>query len=244
MHTQNTLADDLAEAHRGTSTATGAPTPVDYAAAMHVQYDVAKKLGASLAGWKLGFSPDGVPVAGPLFASLVQASPARVARRPRGYIIEIELAFRLARDLPPKAYTREDVLAAVDEALIGIELVAGRFGEPPAVPYLAFLADNVGNAGYVTGASTRGFRELDLKALPVRLTVDGTVIEEKRGGHPQGDPVEPLRAYASKPIDAFGGLRKGQIITTGSISKPLRVESAAQITASLEGVGDVALVIA
>ena len=245
MTTRSTLADDLAVAHRGTSAApTGAPPPADYAEAMGVQYDVARTLDATLAGWKLGFSPEGVPVAGPLFAKLVQRSPASVAKRPRGFIIEIELAFRLARDLPPKPYTRDEVLDAVDEALVGIELVAGRFGEPPAVDYLAFLADNIGNAGYVTGASTRGFRKLDLTTLPVRFSVDGTVVEDKRGGHPQGDPVEPLRAYASKPIDAFGGLRKGQIITTGSLTKPLRVESGARIAASLDGVGDVALVIA
>ena len=245
MQTKRTLTDDLVAAHRGAATAPTVPAaPADYEAAMRIQHDVARKLDATLAGWKLGFSPEGVPVAGPLFAGLVQSSPARVAIRSRGFIVEIELAFRLGRDLPPKAYSRDEVLAAVDEALIGIELVAGRFGEPPTVPYLAFLADNVGNAGYVTGASTRGFRSLDLRMLPVRFSVDGKVVEDKRGGHPQGDPVEPLRAYASKPIDAFGGLRKGQIVTTGSLTKPLRVESAARIAAALEGVGSVELTLA
>ena len=243
MH--NTFVDDLVAAHRGAAIgATISGPPADYAAAMRIQHDVARTLQATIAGWKLGFSPDGVPVAAPLFASLVQASPGRATQRARGVIIEIELAFRLARDLPPKAYTRDEVLAAVDEALIGIELVAGRFGEPPAVPYAAFLADNVGNAGYVTGASTRGFRALDLTMLPVRFSIGGAALEEKRGGHPQDDPVEPLRAYASQPIDMLGGLRKGQIVTTGSITKPLRVESAARIAASLEGVGSVELVIA
>jgi 2-keto-4-pentenoate hydratase len=234
-----TYAEQLVAAHRGQAASTASAGPTDYASAMRVQYEVARTLGAALAGWKLGFSPDGVPVAGPLFSTLVQRSPARVRMRPRGYIVEVELAFRLARDLPPKPYTRDEVLAAVDEALIGVELVAGRFGEPPALPYLAFLADNIGNAGYVTGASTRGFRALDLTMLPMRFSIDGSVVEDKHGGHPQGDPVEPLRAYAAQPIDAFGGLRKGQIVTTGSISKPLRVEAPARIVATIDGVGDV-----
>jgi 2-keto-4-pentenoate hydratase len=182
-----------------------------------------------------------VPVAGPLYASVVQAGPASVSLHERGFIVEIELAFRLARDLPGKSYTRDEILAAIDDALIGIELIAGRRGEPPAVPYPAFLADNLGNAGYVTGASTRGFRALDLKALPMRFTVDGAVVQEGRGGHPQGDPVEPLRAYASRPNDQLGGLRKGQLITNGSLTKLFRIESTAQIEASLEGVGSVVL---
>ena len=236
------LASALIAARRG-SAALRVPdlVPGDLQAAMHVQRDVCLDLGETVAGWKVGFSPDGVPVAGPLYANVVQASPARMQLPMRGFIVEIELAFRLARDLPRGSYAREDILDAVDEALIGIELIAGRLGEPPATPYFAFLADNIGNAGYVTGAATREFARLDLKALPLRFAIDGRVTEEKRGGHPQGDPVEPLRAYASQQIDALGGLRKGQIVTTGSLSKPLRVEAPGRLEATLDGVGSVAL---
>jgi 2-keto-4-pentenoate hydratase len=213
--------------------------PDDYAGAMKIQQEVAEALGTRVAGWKLGFAPDGRAVAGPLFAELVRPSPARFTLPSRGFIVEIELAFRLARDLPPKAWTRDEILDAVDEVLVGVELVAGRRGEPPGVPYFAFLADNVGNAGYATGASIRDFRRLDLKALPVRFSLDGAVVEDKRGGHPQGDPAEPLRAYAADPNDRLGGLRKGQVVTTGSLTKPLRVDTPARIAASIEGIGEV-----
>ena len=51
MQTPNTLADDLASAHRGAPTGPGtAAGPADYAAAMRIQFDVARKLGATLAG--------------------------------------------------------------------------------------------------------------------------------------------------------------------------------------------------
>lgn len=240
METRLPYADTLLSARRGQTQAGAAAPPTDYASAMRVQREVALALGSAVAGWKIGFSPDGVAVAGPLFADVVRPAPARIPLPERGFIVEIELAFRLARDLPAKAYTRDEILAAVDDALIGIELISGRRGEPPDAPYLAFLADNIGNAGYVTGASTRGFRELDLKALALRFSVDGKLVQELRGGHPQGDPIEPLRAYASQPNDALGGLRKGQVITTGSLTKPLRLDREARIEASLEGVGSVA----
>jgi 2-keto-4-pentenoate hydratase len=240
--TMNDYTAALVAAHRGGGEAAsdGAP-PQDYAGAMHVQRDVAAALGARVAGWKVGFAPDGTAVAGPLYEAVVQRSPARRALPARGFIVEIELAFRLARDLPARAYTRDDILDAAGEALIGIELIHGRFGEPPSAPYVAFLADNLGNDGYVTGESTRHFRALDLKALALRFEVDGTVVEDKRGGHPQGDPVEPLRAYASRPNDALGGLKAGQVVTTGSLSAPLRLDRAARLEASLDGVGRVAL---
>ena len=79
------------------------------------------------------------------------------------------------------------------------------------------------------------------RRLPLRFTVDGDIVQEVRGGHPQGDPVEPLRAYASQPNDALGGLRKGQVITTGSLTKPLRVDAPCESRRRLDGVGSVAL---
>ena len=236
----NDLTRSLVAAHRGAAP----PMPDaanDLALAMRTQREVADALGARVAGWKLGFSADGVPVAGPLYATVVQASGAARRVPPRGFLVEIELAFRLARDLPAREYTREAVLDAVSEALVGIELIRGRFGEPPGVPFPLWLADNLGNDGYVTGTSTRDFRSLDLRALRCRFEVDGATIQEGVGGHPQGDPVEPLRAYASRPNDALGGLRAGQVITTGSLTKPYRIDRAASIAATLEGIGAVAL---
>ena len=232
----------LVAAHRGQA-ATGRPTaaPASFSDAKRVQGEVARALGASVGGWKVGFAPDGTAVAGPMYAGVISRSPSSRALAAGGCIVEIELAFRLARDLPARAHTRDDILDAVSEALIGIELVAGRFGEPPSVAYPAFLADAIGNAGYVLGESTPSFRSLDLKALRCTFRLDGNVVQDRAGGHPQGDPIEPLRAYASAPIDTLGGLRKGQVVTTGSLTKPLRVDRPARIEATLEGIGAVML---
>jgi 2-keto-4-pentenoate hydratase len=236
----NDLTQALLAAHGGQPVDAPLREP-DFATAAGVQRDVARSLGASVAGWKVGFSADGAAVAGPLYASVVQSSPARRAVPAQGFIVEIELAFRLARDLPPRSYTRDDIVAAASEALVGIELIRGRLGEPPGVSFGVWLADNLGNDGYVTGGGVRAFASLDLRALPCRFEVDGKVVQEHVGGHPQGDPVEPLRAYASRPIDALGGLRAGQVITTGSLTKPLRIVRPASIAARLDGIGEVKL---
>jgi 2-keto-4-pentenoate hydratase len=242
MKNDSDYAAALVAAHAGHAAASEtAAAPQSLAEAMRVQSEVAQALRASVGGWKVGFAPDGTAVAGPMFASVVSSSPSSRALPAGGFIVEIELAFRLARDLPARAYSRDEILDAASEALIGIELVAGRLGEPPSVPYPAFLADNIGNAGYVVGASTRSFRALDLKALRCTFRLDGNVVQDREGGHPQGDPVEPLRAYASAPSDVLGGLRKGQVVTTGSLTKPLRVDRAARIEATLAGIGDVTL---
>ncbi|HVE48787.1 MAG TPA: fumarylacetoacetate hydrolase family protein [Casimicrobiaceae bacterium] len=238
----NNLVSALVAAHRGQA-ATPDPEslPRDLASAMRTQREVAVALGARIAGWKLGFSADGTPVAGPLYEDVVQASPGVRSLPARGFIVEIELAFRLARDLSPGVHTRDDVVDAIEEALVGIELIRGRFGEPPTCAYHAFLADNLGNAGYVTGASTREFRQFDLKALRCTFEVDGKIVQNDVGGHPQGDPLAPLHAYANRQSDAIGGLKAGQVITTGSLTKPYVIDRAARVEANLENVGRVAL---
>jgi 2-keto-4-pentenoate hydratase len=239
----STLAERLVEARRsGTGRFDAALLPADAAAAMRVQRDVAQRIGAQIGGWKVGFGADGVPFAGPLYAPDIVRSPAtrRLALGDH-VLVEIELAFRLARDLPARELPREEIVAALDQAIVGIELIRGRLGEPPAVPFLAFLADNAGNAGYVTGGATPDCRGLDLSRLRVRFAVDGTTVHDKVGGHPQGDPIEPIRAYLARANDALGGLRAGQVVTTGSLTTPYRAEHPARLEASIEGIGEVSL---
>lgn len=237
------LAARLVAARRtGSGHFEAALAPPDAAGAMGVQRDVATRLGARIAGWKVGFGPDGAPFAGPLYEAGIVGSPATRRLAPGDHVlVEVELAFRLARDLPSRETPRQAIVDAIDEAVAGIELIRGRLGEPPVVPFLAFLADNAGNDGYVTGAATRDFRNLDLSALRCRLAVDGATVHDKVGGHPQGDPIEPIRAYLAHANDALGGLRAGQLVTTGSLIVPIRAERPGRYEASIEGVGEVRL---
>jgi 2-keto-4-pentenoate hydratase len=225
-----------------------ASAPADPLAAYVAQAAVARQLGVQVAAWKVGFGPNQQPVGAPIFADTVRPSGGRwplPAQTP--LLVELEIAFRLARDLPvrPDApYRRDEVLAATGEAVAGIEFIAGRVGESRDVPFPVWLADSMGNAGYVAGGATRSLRALDLTALHCRLAVDGRTVHDAVGGHPQGDPVEPLRAWASSAADRLGGLRAGQIVTTGSVSGVLRLQQRARIVGEIEGIGEVAVDVA
>src|SRR5215468_8399130 len=139
--------------------------PRDLAAAYAAQARVAETLGADVAGWKVGIRPDGTPMAAPIYTHLVKASGAIWPIPADGpLVVEVELALRLDDDLPPREtpYAREEVAEAIGEVLIGVELIHWRIATADPPPFLAFLADNLGNAGYVTGEATRDFRSLDL----------------------------------------------------------------------------------
>ena len=216
--------------------------PPTLADALAAQAEIVLELGAAVAGWKLGFSPGGVPVPGPMLAGTVLGSGAAWPLPAIGAVlVEVEIAFRLAHDLPmrSKPYQAADILAGIGEVLVGIEVLRSRMEESPAPAFNAWLADRLGNAGYVCGEAAAPFA--DLAKLRCRMWVDGALAHDKPGGHPQGDPLAPLLAYANAQSDGLGGLRAGQVITTGSLTAPLRCERPQLIEAEVEGIGKVAL---
>lgn len=245
----DTLVRALASAHRSGRAAPAADLAslsATIADAYEAQAGIAHSLGERVAGWKTGFGPEKQPVAAPLFAGVMHASRATIPLPPdRPMILEIEIAFRLARDLPPRParpYTASEIAESVEVALAGAELIAARGGMPSdGTPFPRFVADLQGNAGYVCGSEALGFRALDLTQARVTLDVDGERVHDAKGGHPQGDPWAPLVAWANAQCDRLGGLKAGQVITTGSLSPPRPVDRPCRVHAAIEGVGEVAL---
>jgi 2-keto-4-pentenoate hydratase len=228
---------------RASRTATPAPAPADRGGAYATQAAVARALRATAGGFKVGMLADGTPMSAPLFAGDIRASGATWTLPPAGaLIVEVELAFRLARDLPARAsraYTRDEVANAVDAVLIGVEILRSRFDGDGFPPFALHLADNLGNAGYVIGESTRDFAPRDLARLRCRCALDGVGRHDAIGGHPQDDPWRPLIACLDEGAMALGGLRAGQVITTGTLLPPIVVDRPLQLHASLEGIGGV-----
>ena len=222
--------------------ATAVDAPPTLTEAMSAQAEIVRSFGAAVEGWKLGFSPGGLPVAGPMLAGSIRPSGAAWTLPASGAVlVEVEIAVRLARDLPmrSKPYQAADIVAAAGEVLVGIEVLRSRMEESPAPAFTAWLADRLGNAGYICGAAVAPFA--DLAGLRCRMWVDGALAHDQHGGHPQGDPLAPLLAYANAQSDGLGGLRAGQVVTTGSLTTPLRCERPQLIEAEVEGIGRVAL---
>ncbi|HUZ67331.1 MAG TPA: fumarylacetoacetate hydrolase family protein [Beijerinckiaceae bacterium] len=217
--------------------------PDSIEAAYAVQAAVADGLGARVAGWKVGISPEGAPFAAPILDCDLHASGARVnlgAGEPAK--IEIELALRLGRDLGPRPqpYAREDILDATNSVLVGMEIVANRLQAPQSASFEALLADNFNNGGYVAGDETSAFRALALEGLRVRLWVESALAQDKIGSHPMGDPLIPAMAWASRQCDRLGGLRAGQFVTTGTLTIPFPVAGTTRLEGRIEGIGAVA----
>ncbi len=182
--------------------------------------DAMVPLEGAIAGWKIGApGADAEPICAPLFARYVHNGPTKLPANDF-YLLETEaeVAFTLARDLPPEGapYDREAVLSAVAGAHPAIEIADSRFTEGMSAHKLSQLADTNSNGTFVYGAAVADWQGLDIPQLPVKLSIGGKVVAERVGGNNAGDPVR-LLVWAANHCAARGlMLKAGQVVTTGS----------------------------
>jgi 2-keto-4-pentenoate hydratase len=239
-------ADALIVAHKTKTLipSSQAPALPDLAAGFEVQARVAKGLGATVAGWKVPKSPEGQRVAAPFYQHDCVPSGAQWKMRKGGMIFEIEIAFVFARDLPPrpgKPYTRDEVIDALGDLVVGIEMVGSRYDDPDAVSFATLLGDNHGCAGYVTGSRVSDWRKIDFRKIRCVAKVDGAVVFDKVDSHPQKDPFASTIEYANVQADRLGGFRAGQMVTTGSLSGVTKFDQPVEITSELSELGSVSV---
>ena len=174
-----------------------------------IQRRVQQELGP-IGGWKVGSpSPDGPITCSPLPESGLGDGAPR-----HGYI-EGEIAVVLGQDLPARdePYTEAEVRAAIASAHPAIEVLDSRFAADPEA--LSALADAGGHVGLVLGPAIDGWTAVDNANERVEVVVGGSVVKHGHG-NPGGPMLRLLLWMADTGARWDGGLRAGQVVTTGS----------------------------
>jgi len=207
-----------------------------------IQDAVAATLG-SIGGWKVGAkSATAEPTCAPLPADLILRSPQRFASARFAHNgIEAELAFKLSRDLPPRSqpYGVADVRAAVASVHAAIEVVDSRFLDIGDVDALSLLADFQSNGALVVDDGLVLPEKFESSTQQVALHVDGVDVLESRGSNPAGDVLSLVAWLANHAAARSGGLRCGDIVTTGSWTGMRFVAARTRVKATFAGIGGV-----
>ena len=186
------------------------------------------------------------PGSAPLLAPYVHDSPARVAIAARHNAeLEGEIAFLVGRDLPPRAepYSHAEVADAIDAAAGAVEVVGSRIaGGLAGIGRFLSTADFGVNIALVVGAWTRDWRRLDLKALPVAMTIDGERRGTGTGARALGDPLNVMVWLANQQSARGRGMKTGDIVSTGTCTGLDAVRTGQTALADFAALGSVEVV--
>jgi len=197
--------------------------------------------GARPAAWKAGGPSDKVePTAAPVAPENLLRSPASVTGAKMQMIgVEAEVAFRLAKDLPPRTrpYSSKSVAAAVGEVLVAIELCDTRLANWKESSGLWKLADFQNNSALVTGSGTKDWQKIDFLQQEVEFRI-GDRVARAKGAHSFGNPFRLLPWLSAHCAKRGLGLHAGDVVTTGAWTGLEIAKAGDVVTARFAGIGE------
>ncbi len=215
-----------------------------------VQARLEQRSAAPLFGWKIAATSTAgqahINVTGPLAGRLLREKAFETgAALPFGVnhmkVAEAEFAFRMGRDLAPRAqpYSVEEVLAAVATLHPAIEIPDSRFDDFTIVGAPQLIADNACAHLFVLGpAAAEVWRTLDLVEHRVTGSA-GSLTREGKGANVLGDPRVAL-TWLVNELSALGiTLKAGEVVTTGTCLVPLPIEPGVEVIADFGVLGRV-----
>jgi 2-keto-4-pentenoate hydratase len=209
--------------------------PQSRAEGYKVQAEVARRSGQRLYGWKIAAtSTEGqkhIGVDGPLAGRLLQnrtfdSGAAVPLAHSLMKVAEAEFAFKMARDLTPRArpYSMEEVLDAVQSLHPAIEIPDSRYEDFIRVGAAQLIADNACASYFVLGPATpTNWRTVDLAKHEVVARIDGNIAGQGIGANVLGDPRIALTWIANELSTIGETLAAGQVVTTGTCLKPVAI---------------------
>jgi 2-oxo-hept-3-ene-1,7-dioate hydratase len=140
--------------------------------------------------------------------------------------VEVELAFKLGRDLQGPNCTMFDVLSAAEYVVPAIEIIDARIQQiDPATgktrKVFDTISDNAANAGLVLGGRPVRPMDVDLRWIGALMHRNGVIEDSGVAGAVLGHPALGPAWLANK-LSTYGErLQAGEIILGGSFTAPL-----------------------
>lgn len=143
--------------------------------------------------------------------------------------VEVELAFILSKDLCGPDVTLFDVYNATDYVIPALEIIDARFQQVDPETgvtrkVLDTIADNAANAAVVMGGRPIRIQEFDLRWLGAILSRNGQIEETGIAAGVLNHPGNGIVWLANKLGELGVPLKAGQVILSGSFTRPVHAE--------------------
>jgi 2-keto-4-pentenoate hydratase len=152
--------------------------------------------------------------------------------------IEAELAFVLKEDLQGPGVTLTEVIRCSEGVIPSLEIIDSRIVDWK-IKLPDTVADNASSARIILGGTITPIKTLDLRTVGMVLEKNGEVAATAAGAAVLGHPAQAVAWLANK-LAVYGiGLRKGEVILSGSLTAATPVTAGDFIRADFGPLGDV-----
>jgi len=246
--------DTLLEANR-TKVQTTRPSAlfpnIEFDDAYAISAEVAKQQqadGAKLIGYKVGLTSVAMrrsskidePDYGYLYEHFMVADGSKVSHSdyctPR---VEPELAFVLAESLKGPGVRLLDVMRATEYIIPSIEIIDTRVDEPRKI--YDTISDNGAGAGIILGGRPIRPNDVDLRMVPGILYRNADIEETGLACAVMNHPANGIAWLANKLAELDISLKAGDIMLSGSFTRPVWAEVGDTIRADFGELGSVSV---
>ncbi|SUA68505.1 2-keto-4-pentenoate hydratase [Oligella urethralis] len=155
---------------------------------------------------------------------------------------EAEIAFVLSKDLDKEHHTFADLISSIDYALAAIEIVDSRIADWK-ISLLDTVADNASYAAFVLGGRPVPLRKLDLSRCGMYMERQGLEVSVGAGVNCLGNPLNAAVWLANRMVAMGTPLKAGDILLSGALGPMVNLGRQESLTAHIEGLGSVTLII-
>jgi 2-oxo-3-hexenedioate decarboxylase len=156
--------------------------------------------------------------------------------------VEAEIAFILGEDLEGPAVTGAQVLKATKYVLPALEFVDSRY-ENFKFTLADVVADNTSSSRFVLGSKWTSPEGLDLDLIGVTLYINGEIRGMGAGAAVLGHPANSVAMLANMLARKGKKLRAGEVVLTGGITEAIKVEPGNVVTAKMDQLGTVSVMV-
>ncbi|MGE0615594.1 MAG: 2-keto-4-pentenoate hydratase [Bacteriovoracia bacterium] len=151
---------------------------------------------------------------------------------------EGEVAFVLKTDLIGPGITSQQVAAAIDHAVVCIEIIDSRVADWK-IKIQDTIADNASSAMFVLGARKIPVKDIDLRLAGMTLWKNGEVESSGCGAACLNHPFNAVAWLANAMAKHAVPLRAGDILLSGAYGPVVPVKAGDQVEVEIKGLGRV-----
>lgn len=158
--------------------------------------------------------------------------------------VELEIILTVNANVPApkgKDYDKESIAQFVGDARAGFELIEDRGADYSRLTVTALVMDAGWNGGSLLAKPNRGWDKLDLGNLEGSISFDGAVMRTGHSGDVLGHCYNSLAWLANKLGEHGKTLKKGMIVSSGSMVACQFVPPGSTAVGKIDGLGEVTL---